>query len=73
MRVDQPVTLSGNDQYEGYCIDLIKELSEKNDNFNYQFIVDESGSSGKRIGDSKNWDGMIGFILRGVCILNEYN
>lgn len=70
MLVKSHKTLNGNDQYEGFCVDLIKELSAMNNNFNINFILSKDGSSGSPIVDSKKrppeWSGMLGSILRGV-------
>ncbi|KRT82022.1 hypothetical protein AMK59_6317 [Oryctes borbonicus] len=57
--------LSGNDQYEGFAIDLIHELSlvEK---FNYTFIIREDKANGDWNNVSKEWSGMIGDLLREV-------
>ena len=76
MLVKSHKTLNGNDQYEGFCVDLIKELSAMNNNFNIDFILSKDGSSGAPIADSKKrppeWSGMIGSILRGVSTLHTH-
>lgn len=54
--------LKGNNRYEGFTIDLLKELSEKT-GFEYEiYIVDKYGSP---TGDGK-WSGMVGEVLTGV-------
>ncbi len=72
MRVKSHRKLYGNDQYEGFCVDLIKELSAMNNNFSINFIISKDGKSGSPT-ELKNktvvWDGMIGYILRGVSKL----
>lgn len=62
--------LRGNDQYEGYGIDLIEELS-KMLNFNYTFVIQEDGSNGNYNRKTKKWDGMIGEVVEGVCTSNR--
>ncbi|VVC31772.1 Ionotropic glutamate receptor, L-glutamate and glycine-binding domain,Receptor, ligand binding [Cinara cedri] len=57
-------TLEGNDRYEGFGIDLIKELSEMS-GFNYTFIIQEDLSSGYIDQKTKKWTGMIGEVING--------
>ncbi|XP_050533361.1 glutamate receptor ionotropic, kainate 2-like [Daktulosphaira vitifoliae] len=54
--------LEGNDQYEGFGIDLIKELSEMS-GFNYTFKIQEDSNSGKK--ENGKWNGMIGQVIDG--------
>lgn len=61
-------TLEGNERYEGFGIDLIKELSEIS-GFNYTFKIQEDGNSGYI--DKKKWNGMIGEVINGVRYLRE--
>ncbi|KAK9498543.1 hypothetical protein O3M35_003152 [Rhynocoris fuscipes] len=56
-------TLKGNDRFEGFCIDLIHELSLMS-GFNYTFKEQEDKSSGNPGKDGK-WTGMIGEVLAG--------
>lgn len=58
-------TLEGNDRYEGFGIDLIKELSEMS-GFNYTFKIQEDLSSGYLNPKTKKWTGMIGEVINGV-------
>ncbi|XP_025421717.1 glutamate receptor ionotropic, kainate 3-like isoform X3 [Sipha flava] len=60
-------TLEGNDRYEGFGIDLIKELSEMS-GFNYTFIIQEDSNSGYKDEKTKKWSGMIGEVIDGVII-----
>lgn len=60
-------TLEGNDRYEGFGIDLIKELSEMS-GFNYTFIIQEDFNSGYKDEKTKKWSGMIGEVIDGVII-----
>jgi len=63
-------TLKGNDRYEGFGIDLIKELSEMS-GFNYTFIIQEDASSGYKDEKTKKWSGMIGEVINGVSAYNK--
>ncbi|XP_014247014.1 glutamate receptor ionotropic, kainate 2-like [Cimex lectularius] len=54
-------TLSGNDRFEGFGIDLIHELSLMS-GFNYTFVVRDDKTSGNPLGGGK-WTGMIGDVL----------
>lgn len=58
-------TLEGNDRYEGFGIDLIKELSEMS-GFNYTFKIQEDFNSGYIDDKTKKWTGMIGEVINGV-------
>lgn len=63
--------LKGNEQYEGFCVDLIKKLSEMNQNFSVNFIISKdrkSGSPHLHPNKTITWDGMVGDILNGVSI-----
>ncbi|XP_060848999.1 glutamate receptor ionotropic, kainate 3-like isoform X1 [Rhopalosiphum padi] len=61
-------TLKGNDRYEGFGIDLIKELSEMS-GFNYTFIIQEDSNSGYKDDKTKKWSGMIGEVINGQADL----
>ena len=58
--------MSGNDRYEGFCIDIIQELS-KMLGFNYTFEVQTDNVYGSKKG--KKWTGMLGKIIAGVSNL----
>lgn len=64
MLKETPLNLSGNDRFEGFCIDLIQELSSML-LFNYTFEIQEDGNYGKpdRYGV---WNGMLGKVKYGV-------
>ena len=59
----------GNDQYEGYCADLAKQIAE-NIPFNYRI---------KPVGDDKfgameddgTWNGMVGELIRKVSFIHN--
>lgn len=57
----------GNDQFEGYAIDLISELS-KLLHFNYEFRLVKDGAYG-RPDKEGNWNGMMGELIRGEADL----
>ncbi|XP_045593286.1 glutamate receptor ionotropic, kainate 2 isoform X4 [Procambarus clarkii] len=54
--------MTGNDRYEGFCIDLIQEISELL-GFNYTIRIAADGSHGKYDDKKKRWNGMIGELL----------
>ncbi|GBO03599.1 Glutamate receptor ionotropic, kainate 2, partial [Araneus ventricosus] len=62
MLVNSTKKLHGNDQYEGFCIDLIEELS-KILNFKYEIRLVKDEEFGKE----KNgvWSGVIGEVMQG--------
>lgn len=69
MLIKSHKNLFGNEQYEGFCIDLIKKLSEMNDNFSVNFIKsidNKSGSPHMYPNKTVWWDGMVGDIINGV-------
>ncbi|XP_050700937.1 glutamate receptor ionotropic, kainate 2-like isoform X2 [Eriocheir sinensis] len=54
--------MTGNDRYEGFCVDLIKEISDIL-GFNYTLKIaddDKHGNFDKKLG---RWNGMIGELL----------
>ncbi|KAF5280669.1 hypothetical protein FQA39_LY05317 [Lamprigera yunnana] len=57
-------TLLGNDQFEGFVIDLIYEISQL-EGFNYTLIRNEDDKNGDYDPITKTWNGMIGDILSG--------
>ncbi|XP_055684018.1 glutamate receptor ionotropic, kainate 2 isoform X2 [Lutzomyia longipalpis] len=54
---ESPNTLTGNDRFEGFGIDLIQELSQML-GFNYTFNLQDDGVYGS-IGPDGKWNGMI--------------
>ena len=57
--------LLGNDQFEGFGIELIEKLAMKL-GFNYTFKLQDDKNYGKRIpGTNNSYDGMIGEIMNG--------
>jgi hypothetical protein len=61
----------GNTLWEGYCIDLLKRLSELM-NFDYEIVPPANGEFGKRYSNG-TWDGMVGDLAMGVSIIFVYN
>lgn len=55
---DTLVPLYGNDQYEGFGIELIDSLASKL-GFNYTFQIQQDGEYGKPDKDTGEWNGMI--------------
>lgn len=58
-------TLTGNDRFEGFGIDLIQKLSEM-EGFNYTFILREDKQNGAKDPVTERWSGMIGDLLEYV-------
>ncbi|XP_022900361.2 glutamate receptor ionotropic, kainate 2-like [Onthophagus taurus] len=54
-------SLKGNDRFEGFAIDLIRELG-KLEGFNYTFIIREDKANGVKDEHGK-WSGMIGDLI----------
>ncbi|XP_064079193.1 glutamate receptor ionotropic, kainate 2-like isoform X3 [Macrobrachium nipponense] len=54
--------MTGNDRYEGFCVDLIQEISEIL-GFNYTVKLADDGQHGKYEEKRKRWNGMIGELL----------
>lgn len=55
----------GNDQYEGYCVDLAAEIS-KHIGIKYKISVVPDGKYGARDPETKIWNGMVGELVYGV-------
>ncbi|XP_018324825.1 glutamate receptor ionotropic, kainate 2-like [Agrilus planipennis] len=60
MKKSEP-KLTGNDQYEGFGIDLIKELALM-EGFSYEFKIREDKANGQKQPNGE-WTGMIGEVL----------
>ncbi|KAJ8716388.1 hypothetical protein PYW07_003015 [Mythimna separata] len=54
--------LSGNDRYEGFCIELIDRLA-KLLQFNYTLVEQEDGNYGSRDNATGRWSGMLGRLI----------
>lgn len=64
-------SLTGNDRYEGLCIDIIHELSLML-GFNYEFRVQEDNNYGGIDKTTKEWTGMIRRLRDDVRKLNSH-
>ncbi|KAL0275564.1 UNVERIFIED_CONTAM: hypothetical protein PYX00_003378 [Menopon gallinae] len=62
MRKNSSERLTGNDQFEGYSVDLIHEIS-KILGFNYTFKLVPDGRYGSLNRETKEWDGMMKELL----------
>lgn len=62
MRKDSADKLSGNDQFEGYAVDLIREIA-KVLGFNYTIRLVPDGRYGSFNKDTGEWDGMVRELL----------
>lgn len=60
----EPYTMPKGSELEGYCMDLLSELSKKL-SFKYNVHLVKDGSYGRQ-DERGNWNGMIGEVLRGV-------
>lgn len=70
MRRESSQKLVGNDQFEGYAIDLIYEIS-KLLGFNYTLKLVPDGRYGSYNEDTKEWDGMMGELLQQVSVFHR--
>lgn len=55
---------TGNDQYEGFAVDLIKAVANML-HFQYDIYLVHDGKFGSKTADG-NWNGMMGELLSGV-------
>lgn len=65
MRKESEKQLHGDDQYEGFGIDLIEEMAALS-GFNYTFILQEDKANGALNPITGKWSGMIGKLMDGV-------
>ncbi|XP_017348937.1 glutamate receptor 1b isoform X4 [Ictalurus punctatus] len=56
--------LSGNDRYEGYCVELAAEIA-KHVGYSYKLELVPDGKYGARDPDTKMWNGMVGELVYG--------
>ncbi|KAH9381838.1 hypothetical protein HPB48_016353 [Haemaphysalis longicornis] len=59
--------LQGNNRFEGYCVDLLKELSQQL-NFKYEIRLVKDRAYGLQ-NESGDWNGMIGEVVTGKADL----
>lgn len=55
----------GNDQFEGYCVDLASEIA-KHIGIKYKISIVPDGKYGARDAETKIWNGMVGELVYGV-------
>lgn len=63
--------MTGNDRFEGYCVELLHELSKILD-FKYELYLVHDNKFGARLSDG-SWNGMIGEVLAGVSLCVEFH
>lgn len=62
MLKESETQLYGNEQYEGFGIDLIEEMATLT-GFNYTFILQENKQNGVKDPVTNKWSGMIGRLM----------
>ena len=67
MYKEKAKALKGNNQYEGYNIDLLDEIA-KILGFNYTIRLVADGSHGRLNKKTNTWNGMIGELLSQVLL-----
>lgn len=67
MKPDPEMILQGNARYEGFSMDLMKELAEKV-NFTFEFKVLPVNDRGSYDPKTKSWTGLIKEVLDRVRI-----
>lgn len=60
----------GNDQFEGYCVDLASEIA-KHIGIKYKISIVPDGKYGARDPETKIWNGMVGELVYGVRFLSS--
>ena len=55
----------GNEQFEGYCVDLAQEIA-KHIGIKYKISIVPDGKYGARDPETKIWNGMVGELVYGV-------
>lgn len=68
MLKESETQLYGNEQYEGFGIDLIEEMASLK-GFNYTFIVQDDAKNGQKDPVTGKWSGMIGKLIDGTADL----
>lgn len=66
---EEPYTMSKGSELEGYCVDLLAQLSQKL-GFKYNMKLVKDGRYGAKDA-SGNWSGMIGEVIRGVSLCSS--
>ena len=65
---------TGNDQYQGFCIDLLKHIAQML-RFNYIITPVKDRKYGVYDSETKTWDGMVQELIVDVRIqrVNDFN
>ena len=58
--------LTGNDRFEGFCVELIRELA-KLAGFHYEIKVSPSAKYGILNPDTGQWNGIVRELIDRVC------
>ena len=58
---------TGNDRYEGFCIDVLKEIAEMV-NFNFTIKEGHDGWYGIYNPESKKWNGLVLELIQKVFV-----
>ncbi len=61
----------GNDQFEGYCVDLASEIA-RHIGIRYKIAIVPDGKYGARDPETKIWNGMVGELVYGVRYIQIY-
>ncbi len=64
MEAEGPEEKVGNDRFQGYCIDLIKEIAQVLE-FKYTIKLVDDGVHGRK-NERQEWNGMIKELIEGV-------
>ena len=64
-------TYTGNDQYEGYCVEMLEEIS-KIVNFTYEINLVKDGKYGAQDKETGVWSGMVGELIRKEADLGKF-
>jgi len=62
LKPDADNKLRGNDRFQGYCVDLLDEIS-KILKFNYTIKPVDDGKYGAPVGPKNEWNGMVGELI----------
>ena len=62
--------LTGNDRYEGFCVDLLKEIADEV-GFKYMFylVPDEKYGAPEKTGEKESWTGMVREVMDNVSFV----
>ena len=60
--------LTGNDMFQGFCVDLLKQIAEEI-NFKYKIKLVSDGMYGSEIKGTDKWNGMVQELRDGVSVL----